>query len=169
MSRTDGDTDADLDRILPRYHPHDADHPGGNGKPFSIFLRLEPGQRRRSLQPIVPGHRSCRHRLTGLSAAQLRVASSCRRFDVHHDQDDGDSIPRRAATVATTHHAVDDAGDDRCLHLPIPSWTGNLYIAVEHRRCGNPVLCRRTTTHRPVRKTVSGHSRNASSSISSQS
>ena len=146
MPRANGHPDADLDRLLPSDNPHHAYYSGGHGQLVGIFLRMESRRRRRTLQPFVLGHRFGRHGFAGLSAVELRVTSISRSVDVHHHQDDFNRRGRRAAAVAATNYAVDDAGDDRRLYLPIPGRSGNLHIAIQHRRRGHPVLRRRPTT-----------------------
>lgn len=154
MPRTNGHPDAHLDRLLPRNHQNHAHHTRGHGKPLSILLRVEPCKRRRPSEPPVPRHRPRRHRVAGLPPPQLHPARTRGRFNVHHYQDDIHRRHGRATTIPATNHAMDDAGNDRRLHISIPRRTRHLHIAIQHRRRCHSVLRRRKTANRSVRKTL---------------
>ena len=168
MPRPDGYSDAHLDRVLPRNHSNHAHHTRGHGKSLCVLLRMEPGRRRCATQPTVPRHRPRRHCVTGLPPPQFRPPCSRRRIHVHHHKDDHHHRHGRASTIAATNHAMDDAGDDRRLHIPISCRSRHLHIAIQHRRRSHPILRRRQTANRAVRKTLPRNRRNASSSDSSQ-
>ena len=100
-----------------------------------------------AVRPALPWDRPRGHCLVGLPAVELPVTSSRRRVDVHHDQDDREYRDRRASAATAAAHDLDDADNDRCLHLSVPGWAGNLHFAIEHRRRSDSVLRRRSTTY----------------------
>ena len=161
MSWSDGYPDADLDRLLPGDNPHHADDARGHGQLVGIFLRVEPRQCRCALQSVVLGDRPCRHGFAGVPTFEFCATGLGRGINVHHHQDVIYCGNGRAAAVAATDYAVDDAGDDRRVYLPIPGWSGDLHIAIKHSRRSNPILRRRQAADRAVWQAVSRHSRNA--------
>ena len=143
----DGRTAADLDRAVPVDHPGAAAEPGAAGRPFAeaVFMAAG-GSHSGAAEQGFPVVRS-----VGAGPDEGDASVAGRGFDVGAAEDDGEPVHGPEADADEPDDAVDDAGDVRVHHHPVPQRPGVVLggvqrdrdsIAVSGHGVGEPVAVR---------------------------